>query len=87
MKENSQYFDLSDYTREHMRNDDNKQELGCFKDELNGRVMSEMLGSNPKCYAFKYQQIEKNKATGVSKAVVDKLITFNDYKITLITNK
>ena len=39
MKENSQYFDLSDYTREHIRNDDNKQELGCFKDELNGRVM------------------------------------------------
>ena len=52
MKENSQYFDLSDYTREDMRNDDNKQKLGCFKDELNGRVMSEMLGSNPKSYAF-----------------------------------
>ena len=31
-----------------------RKKLGCFKDELNGYVMSEMLGLNPKSYAFKY---------------------------------
>ena len=49
--------------------------------------MSEMLGLNPTSYACKYQNIEKSKAKGVSKAVVHKLITFNDYKHTLETNK
>ena len=29
------------------------KKLGGFKDELNGRVMSEMLGVNPKAYAAK----------------------------------
>ena len=63
------------------------QKLGCCKDELNGCVMSEILRSNPKSYAFKYQKIEKKKAKGVSQALVDKLITVNDYKNTLITNE
>ena len=49
--------------------------------------MSEFVGLNPKSYAYKYLCIEKKKAKGVSKAVVDKLITFNDYKNTLETNK
>ena len=49
--------------------------------------MSEMLGLNPKSHAFQYQHIDKTKANGVSKAVVDKLITFDDYKHTLISNK
>ena len=29
--------------------------------ELNGRVMNETLGLNPKCYALKNKHIEKNK--------------------------
>ena len=49
--------------------------------------MSEMSGLSPKSYAYKYQNIEKKKAKGVSKALVDKLITVNDYKNTLITNE
>ena len=47
--------------------------------------MSEMLGLNPKSYVFRDLNIEKKK--GVSQAVVDKLITFNDYKNTLETNR
>ena len=38
----------------------NNKKLRCFKDELNGRGMSEMLGSSPTSYAFKYQHIDKN---------------------------
>jgi hypothetical protein len=87
IKENKKHFDLSYYKRKDMQDDTNKKKLGCFKDELNGMVMSEFVGLNPNSYAFKYQNIEKKKATGVSKAVVDKLINFNDYKNTLYTNK
>ena len=49
--------------------------------------MSEIVGLNPKYYAWKHQNIEKKKAKGLSKAVVGKLITFNDYKNKLETNK
>ena len=49
--------------------------------------MSEMLGLNPKSYVFRDLNIEKKKAKGVSQAVVDKLITFNEYKNILETNK
>ena len=49
--------------------------------------MSEMLGLNPKSYVFRDLNIEKKKAKGVSQAVVDKSITFNDYKNTLETNR
>ena len=49
--------------------------------------MSEMLRLNTKSYTFNYQSIEKKKATEVSATVVDNLITFNDYRNTLITNE
>ena len=87
MKENSQYFELSDNTRVDMQSNENQKQLVCFKGELKGCVMSEMLGLNPKSYVFRDLNIEKKKAKGVSQAVVDKLITFNDYKNTLETNR
>ena len=68
-----------------MHDNEHKKKLGCFKDELNGCVMSEMLGLNPKSYALKYQQIEKKKY-GL-KALEDKLISCNNYKNTLENNK
>ena len=43
-----------------------RPKLGCFNYELNGRVMSEMLGLNPKYYAFKYQHTEKKRSTKIS---------------------
>ena len=49
--------------------------------------MSETLGLNAKSYAFKYLNIEKKAAKGISKAFVDKVITFNDYENTVETNK
>ena len=49
---------------------------------------------NPKCYAYRYQAIEKNnkiieakKAKGVSHVIVEKTLPFNTYKNTLDTDK
>jgi hypothetical protein len=38
-----------------------RKRLGCFKDELNGMVMSEHLGLNPKYYAHKFKYIKHIK--------------------------
>ena len=43
-----------------------RPKLGCFNCELKGRAMSEMLGLNPKYYAFKYQHTEKQRSTKIS---------------------
>ena len=40
-----------------MKDNTNKKRLGCFKDELNGQVMSEIVAPSPKCYAYKYAGI------------------------------
>ena len=53
MKETKQHFDSSDDTRQDQLSDEHEKKLGGFKDELNGRGMSEMLGVNPKAYAAK----------------------------------
>ena len=82
MQEHKQYFDLSYYKRDDMHDDETKNKRGCFKDELNGCVMSEWLGLNPKYYSLKYQNIEKKQRKGVSKAFEHKLITFKDYENT-----
>ena len=39
----------------------NIRTICCLKYELNGRGMSEMIGLNPKHYAFKNQHMEKQK--------------------------
>jgi hypothetical protein len=56
MKENKTWFDLSKCKREDLRCDENKNVLGKFKDELHGLPMTEMLGLNPKSYAFRWQK-------------------------------
>ena len=78
---------MSDYKRADMVDNTNKKKLGCFKDELNGQVMSEIVAPSPKCYAYKYADIECKKAKGVSKAVVDKLINSEDYKTVIDTHE
>ena len=59
MQNNKQYFDLSKSKREEMKNTENEATLGKFKDELHGQPMTEFLGLNPKCYAFRFQKIKR----------------------------
>ncbi|XP_054284895.1 uncharacterized protein LOC129001575 [Macrosteles quadrilineatus] len=90
------YMDMSDYPKDHKcYSSQNKKKLGCFKDECNGIVIIEFIGLRPKLYTFKtmndfYLEIEKRmslkKAKGITKTVVKKHITFNDYKNCLNNN-
>ena len=52
IKNNREYFDLSDSIREDMKDNTNKKVPGKFKDELNTLVLKQYTGLNPKCYSF-----------------------------------
>jgi hypothetical protein len=94
-KENAtEWFDLSDSKRPDLQSDENKKKLGFFKDELHSQILTEWIGLNPKCYAYRYQAIEKNnkiieakKAKGVSYVIAEKTLPFKSYKKTLDTDK
>ena len=48
-----EHMDFSDYPPDHPNfNKANKKVLGKFKDEVNGKVISEFVGLKPKMYAF-----------------------------------
>jgi hypothetical protein len=67
----------------------NKKVIGKFKDELNGKIMAEFIGTRSKLYSFTEPNTEKEvkKAKGVKKLMVDKEICHNDFKKCLLTQK
>lgn len=86
--EDMKHFDTSDYPEDHMLfSNVNKKVIGKFKDEANGKPISEFVGLKPKMYAFtvdepskKRKEGLKKKAKGVKKCVVNQDISFKDYK-------
>jgi len=85
LKELKDYMDFSDYSKEHKNYDNsNKKKLGYFKDEVNGKIITEFIGLQPKMYAFQLDDgKEEKKAKGIPKKVVKKEINFMMYKNTL----
>lgn len=83
-------FDTWDYPEENIYGikRHNNKVIGKFKDELKGRIISEVVGLRSKCYAVRtYGKIDKKKkaknimkrAKGVKKNVLENTISFNDY--------
>ena len=66
----------------------NKNVLGVFKDELNGKCMKKFIGLRPKsyCYLQDDETIAK-RAKGVAKCVAKKNLKFHDYNDCLMNNK
>ena len=64
--------------------------IGKFKDEVNGKIISEVIGLRSKMYAMNVPDDEKTseykKAAGVSKTTIKKQVNFNMYKKTLNEN-
>ena len=58
-----------------------------MKDELNSVPMKEFIALNPKVYSFRSEHENVKKLKGISKVVVKKEITHEDYKIVLETGK
>jgi hypothetical protein len=74
-------LDTCDYPKDHpLYSLENKKVVGKFKDELNGKIMTEFIALRSKAYAFKLLNEEKKKLKGMSKTTIKKDIKFEDYK-------
>ncbi|XP_022800154.1 uncharacterized protein LOC111338012 [Stylophora pistillata] len=60
----------------------NKKVIGMFKDEAGGKIIEEFVGLRAKLYSYKMfdDGEEKKKCKGVKQGVVDRTISFDDYK-------
>ena len=55
MFENKDLYDFSEYPENHPNyNIENKKVLGKFKDELNGKIITEFVVDKPKMYSYEY---------------------------------
>lgn len=93
MRNNISMFDTSDYPWPNIYNIErkNKKVPGLFKDELNGKIMTDFVGLRAKCYAVrsldeKSYNEQMKKAKGVKKSVLRRKITFNDYIDCILNN-
>ena len=83
-------MDFSGYDKNHKCYDPtNKKVLGKFKDECDGKIITNFIGLKPKSYAFKvHNEIkEEKKSKGIVKHKMKKELTYNQYEETLKENK
>lgn len=89
MKDNSQYFDTSDYSADNQFGIElkNKKVIGLMKDECNGKIITEFVGLRSKMYSLRIEGRDRiKKAKGVKASVVAKTLDFNDYINCLYNN-
>ena len=82
MYEDGHLYDFSDYQKDHPNyNVVNKKVYGIFKDDLNGKIITEFCALKPKMYSYEYIDnytiLNKNKHKGI-KISVD--LKHNEYK-------
>src|SRR5688572_30725955 len=58
-----------------------------FKDEAAGKQIEEFVGLRSKLYSYKMAGVDHKKCKGISKNVVKKSITHEDYKTCLFTKR
>ena len=85
------WFDTSAYDKEDNRPlpiGINKKIIGKFKDELNGKIMTEFCAPKAKTYSFTTDDNEETKrAKGTQKCVIKKDLTFENYKESVLGDK
>ena len=84
-------FDTSGYPDIHssgIKTGVNEKEIGKFKDEAGGKQITHFVGLRPKLYSYKVEEEgEIRKAKGVKKNVIEKCLTFEDYKKCLFSEE
>ena len=84
-------FDTSNYPADHpskMSTGKNKKVPGMFKYEAGGKVIAEFVGLRAKLYLYRmHLGAKKKRAKGVKKSVIEKKITFDDYKRCLFSEE
>ena len=84
-------FDTFNYPADHpskIPTGKNKKLVGKFKDEAGGKIIPEFVGLRAKLYSYRmHKESEEKRAKGVKKSVIEKKITFDDYKRCLFSEK
>ena len=82
-------LDASGYPKDHpLYSEENKKVIGKFKDELNGKIMNEIVYLKSKAYSYTLTDLsEEKKLKGIGKTTINKDIKFDDYKDCLFNNK
>ena len=82
-------LDTAGYPRDHpLYSEKNKKVIGKFKDELNGKIMNEIVFLKSKAYSYTLTDLsEEKKLKGIGKTTINKDIKFDDYKDCLFNNK
>ena len=66
----------------------NKKVLGLFKDELGGKIITELVAIRPKTYAYLTDDCsEHKKAKGAKKCVIKRKLIFQNFEDCLINNE
>ena len=66
----------------------NKKVIGLFKDELGGKIMTELVEPRAKTYAHLMDDgSEHKKAKGTKRCVIKRRLTFENYKDCLFNDK
>jgi len=73
------FFDFSQYPRNHPLFDPTNKKVGKFKDESHSIPIKEFVGNRAKMYAFKVNDSESKKCKGVKKSTVKRELHFEDY--------
>ena len=89
MREIIDELDTSDYPKDHgLQSNKNKKVIGKFKDELNGKIMNEVVFLKSKAYSFTLSDLsEVKKLKGIGKSVINKDVRFDDYKDCLFNSR
>ena len=85
------WFDRSKYDEEDKRplpTGKNKKAIGKFKDELDGKIMTEFCALRVKAYAYRLDvDTEEKKAKGTKKCIVKQEITLKNYMDSLFNDE
>ena len=84
----SDHFDFSNYPKDHpLYSQQNKKQVGYFKDEMGGKIMTEFAGLRSKMYALRVERGKELKvAKGVKKYIIEQDLDFTDYDTCLEQN-
>ena len=83
-------FDTSNFPKDHPSGiqGKNKKVPGMMKDEAGGKIFEEFVGLRAKLYSYKmFEGKEEKKCKGIKKFVIQKNISYEDYKECLFTEK
>lgn len=81
LRQHKSHFDFSGYPTNHeLYSARNKKVIGKWKDELNGRILTQFIGLSAKMYSMMGQDFNLQKAKGVKKNVIRQNLRHSVFK-------